>query len=324
MQMTELAGHLPSIVGAAAAGAASKVASANHLYLVSCPWGIENTFTQMKSGNWATFLRSGINFDGWAPIAPYSSTAVSVATSTQAAVMGAFAVMSVATGQYYLDQINSELSGIKLGMDKILEFLYGDKKAELMSEISFAKYAYENFAEIMAHNEQRYATIVSLQEAKKVAMKDAEFYISDLSSALADSSGIESVVEKALLISESLDLSLQLAVMSSVLEAYYSQNHNKGYLEYVERELSLYIEKCDKFKLSAFSKLSERVESYKNLPTKKIPKEELLAKINAVLEPLRNGTSSPLKKTLHDGLYSSEKRTAYYLNGNGDIYVKDT
>ena len=61
-----------------------------------------------------------------------------------------------------------------------MDFLYGDKKAELMSEISFTKYAFENYASIMAHEAQRAATITSLQSAKKVAMNDIEFYIHDL------------------------------------------------------------------------------------------------------------------------------------------------
>ena len=49
-----------------------------------------------------------------------------------------------------------------------------------MAEMSFIKYAYENYSSIMSHEEQRIATITSLQEAKKVAMKDIEFCINDL------------------------------------------------------------------------------------------------------------------------------------------------
>ena len=69
---------------------------------------------------------------------------------------------------------------MRMNLDKILEFLYGDKKAELMAEISFVKYAYQNYNSIMSHESQRTATIASIQEAKKVAMKDIEFYMNDL------------------------------------------------------------------------------------------------------------------------------------------------
>ena len=74
--------------------------------------------------------------------------------------------MAFASGQYFITQVNSELQKINQNIDKILEFLYGDKKAELLSEVSFVKYAYENFSSIMAHDEQRVATIASLQNAK--------------------------------------------------------------------------------------------------------------------------------------------------------------
>lgn len=38
----------------------------------------------------------------------------------------------------------------------------------------------KTFHPLLAHDEQRVATIASLQEAKKVAIKDAEFYMNDL------------------------------------------------------------------------------------------------------------------------------------------------
>ena len=92
--------------------------------------------------------------------------------SAQAAVMGVFTAMSAATGQYFLKQINGNLREINQKIDTILEFLYGDKKAELLSEISFTQYAYQNYSSIMMHEQQQTAMIASLQEARKVAIKD--------------------------------------------------------------------------------------------------------------------------------------------------------
>lgn len=57
--------------------------------------------------------------------------------------------MSIASGQYFLSEINNNLSAINQKADKILEFLYGDKKAELMSEVSFVNFAYQNYNSIM-------------------------------------------------------------------------------------------------------------------------------------------------------------------------------
>lgn len=44
-------------------------------------------------------------------------------------------------------------------LDEILEFLHGDKKAELISAIRFTREAYENFSSIMEHGGQRNATM---------------------------------------------------------------------------------------------------------------------------------------------------------------------
>ena len=52
--------------------------------------------------------------------------------AAQAAVLGAFTVLSAVTGQYFLTQINSELKIVNQKLDEILGFLYGEKKAELM------------------------------------------------------------------------------------------------------------------------------------------------------------------------------------------------
>lgn len=319
-QLSALVSQLPAVMGTAVSSSVAK--SANTLYLVNCPLGIENTFTLMKNGNYATFLRDGSKFIGYAPISPVTASPVSAIASAQTVVMGTFAAMAVISGQHYLTKINSELDRIRQGTDKILEFLYGDKKAELISEVSFTKYAYENFASIMGHSEQQAGTIVSLQNSRKIAMKDTEFYISDLVSTLQDESDIKSVVYKSCSIYESLELSMQLGVMASLLEVYYSRNYDREFLNYLENDISLYIDKCDKMVLGAFSKLYERVENYKPLPTKKINKDKLLGKIRRVIEPLQNGEASSLKTSLHKGLHASENRKQFYISDNGSVYIK--
>lgn len=48
--------------------------------------------------------------------------------AVQAIICGAFISMAIVSGQYFLSQINNELKMIKYNLDKILGFLYGDKK----------------------------------------------------------------------------------------------------------------------------------------------------------------------------------------------------
>ena len=230
-----------------------------HAYVLKLPEGLSgmNSLMSYRSGGLGT------------PIMGENGKIVAHASlhgvSDQALLLSCFTAMSIASGQYFLTQIHSELKMMRMNLDKILEFLYGDKKAELMAEISFVKYAYQNYNSIMSHEAQRTATIASIQKAKKVAMKDIEFYMNDLDSAAKtkDNSELICTVNKAFQIKESLELSMQLYVFSNLLELYYSQNADSSYIKYVEADVSSYIDKCEKRMLSSFSVLDAFVRDYK-------------------------------------------------------------
>lgn len=171
--------------------------------------------------------------------------------NTQALILGAFTAMSVATGQFFLAQINKELRTISKKLDEILDFLYGEKRAELLSEVNFVKQAYRNYGSIMGHEVQRIATIGSLQEAKKVAMKDIEFYEKCMADKIDDVKEIKyfsDIVKKDSgdlgKISENLELSLQLYLLSGLMEVYYSQNFDETYLDNLQLEINTYVKKC--------------------------------------------------------------------------------
>lgn len=320
MQMSALVNQLPAFM--AAKGLSNAALGTTNLWMIDFPMGIQMPLVSLKNGGFMNMMRSpNGQFAGFAPLYNVGGI-ISSELASSAIVYGTISAVSTVVGQYHLAQINSELKTIQKGMDKILEFLYGEKRAELMAEVSFTKYAYENYSLIAAQDIQKAATIASLQGAKKVAMKDAEFYISDLESTIQEGSDIERTVEKACQIHESLDLALQLCVMSSILEVYYSGNFDKTYLAYIENDVGMYIDKCEKYILSVFAKLHERVESYKPVPIKKVNKEKLLKSVSEVMSRYNTGIISELRKTLYEGLYSSTKRAAYYLGSDGSVYVK--
>lgn len=288
----------------------------SNTYMVQFPNGIPNTLTSLKQGGFGTMVKdeSG-KFAGSASLYPVEA---------QAAVLGAFNVMSIVSGQYFLAQINSELRTMNQNIDKILEFLYGDKKAELISEVSFVKSAYRNYSSIMEHEQQRFATLVSLQEAKKVAMKDIEFYMSDLDSTVnvKSSSDVVSWTDKVFQIKDCLELSIQLYSMSSLLEIYYSQNYDESYISDIEEESATYIGKCEKRMLSSFSKLSTHIQTFKEGPLKKIDKPALEKKVNLVIDSFSRGTESEILRSIRSVLHASEAKTEYYVTNNGDLYLK--
>lgn len=287
-------------------------------YTVTFPEGVPHVLTALKQGGFGTMVKgeSG-RFVGSASL---------YETANQAMMLNVFTAMSVATGQYFLSEINKEMKMINLKLDKILEFLYGDKKAELMSEISFAKYAYQNYSSIMAHEQQRVATLISLQEAKKVAMKDIEFYMGDLNSAVnADAKNFSEFGEmatQAFQIKNSLEVSIQLYMMSSLMEVYFAQNHDPEYIKNLDADMTAYIDKSEKRILTSFSVLQRRISEYKGKPLEKFDKTEYEEEIGKKIDSLNNGEETEIRKFLHASLRASSEKTQYYVNGSGDVYLK--
>ena len=244
--------------------------------------------------------------------------------SAQAAVMMGFAVMSVATSQYFLAEINQKMTRISQGLDQILAFLYGDKKAELLSELSFVRYAYENFASIMAHSEQRAATIHSVQEARKTAIQDVEFYLSDLHSAVQGKkiTDMERTVETAFQIRQCLDLSIQLYMTANLLEVYYSQNYDSGYLEYVKADVKGYIDKYEKQLIADFNALQMALSGFKPKLGEKVSVGALMERVTKATAYLMNNEGNELREKFETSLYLSEKPVEYCICADGTMYLK--
>ncbi len=291
------------------------------LYTVTFPDGVSGKLMELKKTELVGKTTSIIGDDG-----KIKGTAALNSVDNYALAMGCFTAMSIASSQYFLKKINDELRMMRIGIDKILEFLYGELKAELMAEVSFIRYAYENYISIMECSAQRAATITSLQSARKIAMKDIEFYIGDLESTIKgrDGKDISSLVEKAFQLKESLEFSMQLYGMSSLLEVHYAQNYDRCYLKYVDNDISVYIDKCEKRMLGNFSSLRTLVDSAKEMPFKKIAKADILERIDGLVESLGRGEESNIRKSLRAGLNAATQKADYYMTADGIVYMKTT
>lgn len=236
----------------------------------------------------------------------------------------AFSSMVIASRQHYLTEINNNLKAINQKADKILEFLYGDKKAELMAEVRFVNFAYENYNSIMGNSLQRTATLVNVQESRKIAMKDIEFYVSDLDSMsrVKNISELDSFMHKAYRIKDCLQLAIQLYCMSNVLEVYYSQNTDPAYLKYVENDIMSYIDKCEKKMLADFSAIQMMVKNYKGNPLKKVDKDDFINNVGNLVDLLGSGEELIKRKPVRETLRSYQKDNIYYINKEGDLYLE--
>jgi len=310
-QVNALLGEVPSMLGAD---------TLSRSYILTFPEGVQGSLMKLKRGGYSTVLQNP-------ETGRIAGTAALEQTFAQAACLGAFTAMSIASGQYFLSEINSKMNMMKLSLDKILEFLYGDKRAELMSEISFIRFAHQNYGSIMDHEQQRLSTIISLQNARKVAMKDIEFYLADLSSTVSSKEQIDilTTVEKAVQMKDCLELSTQLYVMSNLLEVFYAQNYDPDYLQYIEEEVSAYINKCDKRMLANFSMLQQALVGHKDGLFKKIGKDILenrTRQIEKIVDDFSTTETSSMRKLLHSALSLPAEKNDYYLNSAGDVYLK--
>ena len=309
VQIAYLGSYLPELAASSAL---------SNGYFLKFPDGVEGTLMNLRTGGQSTTL---IGENGRTV-----GTAALFEMKTQAAILGAINVMGMVSSQYYLSEINNNLKMMKMNIDKILEFLYGDKKAELMTEMSFVKYASQNYVSIMAHELQRTATLINLQESRKVAMKDIEFYMRDLDSTVNGKGNTElnELMGKAIQIRDSLELSVQLCLMSNLLEVYYSENFDKNYIQYVEKDLIGYIEKIDKQVLGSFAALGQMIQSSEGKLLKKsfdaVKKEEVLQTV----ESLKNGgnESTSMRNQLHSALFAPTRKREYFIGSDGMAFMK--
>lgn len=290
----------------------------NNGYYLRFPNGVQGTLMNLRSGGQSTTL---IGPDG-----KMTGTAALFEMKTQAALLGAVSIMGMVSSQYYLSEINNNLKMMRMNIDKILEFLYGDKKAELIAEMSFIKYASQNFASIMAHESQKQATLISLQESRKIAMKDIEFYMRDLDSTVnaKGNPDLNDLMGKAIQIRDSLELSAQLCLVSNLLEVYYSENFDRSYIQYVEKDLIGYIEKLDKQILGSFAAIGQMIQSGEGKIIKKAIDISKKDEILKTVESLKNGSeeSTAMRNQLRSALDAPIRSREYYIATDGKAFMK--
>ena len=316
-QMSQFVQHISS--------AMENEESNQSFYAVKWPDGLPNMLTPFTDGS--SYMGTLLNESGkiaaqtrLMPLNPYLL------------IRAGFSLLALIS-QIFLWSVHQKLNVINQKIDEILEFLYGDKKAELLAAISFTRYAYENFSSIMEHDGQRNATIQSLQSARMTAMQDVEFYLSDLHSRVSVGkdkrfpdrvSEMGRIVSKAIQSSDCLDLSIQLCMTANLLEIYYSQNYDPKYLRYVENDVGSYISRCEKQMIGDFNALKANLETQERKKYDKEKKQvgEMIQQVEQKLAPLMNDKGDELKAKLATALRFLDKETECCIGADGTTYLK--
>ena len=135
-QMSQFVKHISS--------AMENEESNQSFYAVKWPDGLPNMLTPFTDGS--CYMGTLLNESGkiaaqtrLMPLNPYLL------------IRAGFSLLALIS-QIFLWSVHQKLNVINQKIDEILEFLYGDKIAELLAAISFTRYAYENFSSIMEHD----------------------------------------------------------------------------------------------------------------------------------------------------------------------------
>lgn len=166
-------------------------------------------------------------------------------------VSSVFSVLSIATGQYYMSQINNKMEHLAVGISKVQQYLSDDKKSHLQSEEEFLKFTQLNMQYLITNNYQKTATITTLQKIRIDSLGAIKLYrkqIIDLKKEAKKKDNADEVVAKVTEICTMVSeywYSLYLYCYSIMLETILSQNIAENYLNNVADDIS---EKCNNYK----------------------------------------------------------------------------
>lgn len=289
----------------------------SNAYRVKFPEGVTGTLMKYKNGGFGSPIQGEKGVVGHASFFELES---------YSSVLTAFSVISIVTGQYFLNDISNKFQIINLKMDQIIEFLYGEKRAELIAEISFVKETCMNFNSIMKFGEQRVATIASLQASRKVAMRDIEFYLSDLNAKVSiKNSSYKDFTKNSndtFSIKNCLELALQLYAISNIMEILISQNTEHDYLTNVKCTTLQYINKCEKRMLSDFANLLGQNNRFKDSKKLKVDTDTLGRRFMEVVDNLDDGDKSELSTAINSAMDAMSKPAEYCITKSGELYMK--
>lgn len=301
---------LQLLPAAAVSDAASKT------YILKFPEGVQGTLLHLRQGGYTTtMVDSTSHFNGSASLHPVDPASV--------ALFNVFSVASFATGQYFLSDISSKMSEINRKLDDVLTFLEDSKRTELLSELTFVKYAVNNYSTIMLSEPQRIATLSNIQRSKIKAVADIDFYTTELERRIS-AKDAQKNQQSVLTAKQNLDLASQLYTISSIMEPYYAQNWNAAYLKSICDEADLLLGYTKNRISDAISPYAKAIrEAHKENFTSKFVKNPLSENEKQVLhiaEKLTNQVHHPLVAVIDSALKAPMKASELYLAADGSVY----
>lgn len=121
------------------------------------------------------FLNEGNTLKSMPDLIPLD-TSMKVASMAPQLALGVFNAMSIATGQYFMSEINSKLKTIDTGINDIKSFLEVDKQSEILSDRLTLEQLQRDIFFIIDNETQVHATSVELKRIKSRSLSNCNFY----------------------------------------------------------------------------------------------------------------------------------------------------
>lgn len=185
-------------------------------------------------------------------------------SSAPQVVGGIFTVMSVASGQYYLAEINKNLRKIEREVHQVYQFLENDKKSKLIANEDFLKRIQTNLHSILGNSIQQMATVNTLQLIRRDAFGDIDFYRAQIKNAYTrynKKTKADEVIEINKELGQNIYqywYALYIYCFASYLEPIVAMNNDPAYLYDVKNDMSLKLKDFE----GAFDELQEKMQYY--------------------------------------------------------------
>lgn len=166
-------------------------------------------------------------------------------------VNGVFSAMSMIAGQYFMTQINNNLSQIEEGIALVQQYLENDKRSKLQSAEEFLKMTQKSLQFILENEGQKQSTITSIQKIRMDSLASINFYkiqindLRDISEKTDKAEEIIKNVQKICFMISEYWYSLYLYCFAVYLEPVVGQNFNSEYIEILIEDMT---DKCNIYK----------------------------------------------------------------------------
>ena len=160
--------------------------------------------------------------------------------------LGVFSALSMATGQYFLTEINNRLNSLESQVGDVQAFLADDKRSKLFACEQILNEIFQNMQAIKNNESEKQATLVEIKTIKREAIGDMQFFNSRLAkdrSSLSVNDKKEIIVETVNKIGETLPqywCSLSVYSKACLLEIMLSDNDDPEFLAHTQDNLLKY------------------------------------------------------------------------------------